>query len=92
VGTWEGDPQKDEIAISSDGSFSYTGVTGCVSRGSFVCPDKALTAGAMEVAIDSSSGAGCLSAGHYTCAFTLEASAMSYDCTGLESVQYQRKP
>jgi hypothetical protein len=91
VGTWDGEPQNDQITILSDGSFSYSGVSGCVSNGSFMCPEKDLTAGAMEVSIDSSSGAGCLPVGHYTCAFTLEEAVMSYDCTGLGSLQYRRK-
>jgi hypothetical protein len=91
VGTWAGVQQSDEITISGDGTFRYVGVSECVSSGSFACPDEALAAGAMEVAIESSTGAGCLPTGHYTCAFTLEADAMSYDCTGLVSLQYQRK-
>jgi hypothetical protein len=91
VGTWAGNPQNDQITISSNGSFLYSGVSGCVSSGSFACPEATVTSGTMQVLIGSSSGAGCLPAGDYTCAFTLEEDALSYDCTGSGSLQYRRR-
>lgn len=90
VGSWTGTAQNDRITISADKSFKYSGVDGCVSQGSFGCPDASVTSGTMRVTIDSSSGGACLPAGTYTCAFALNGNAMAYDCTGTGSLQYKR--
>ena len=89
VGTWSGTTQPDQIKISADGSFSYSGVGGCISSGTFSCPDKTVTSGTMRVSINTSSGGLCLPAGDYTCAFALNGNAMAYDCGG-GTLQYQR--
>ncbi len=91
VGTWQGTTQSDEIAISSNGAFRYAGVDGCVSTGTFACPDKTLTSGTMQVSIASSAGGLCLPAGSYVCKFALNGNAMGYDCTGTGLLQYKRK-
>lgn len=91
VGTWQGTTQSDEITISSNGAFRYAGVDGCVSTGTFACPDKSLTSGTMQVSIASSAGGACLPAGAYVCAFGLNGNAMGYDCTGTGTLQYRRK-
>jgi hypothetical protein len=90
VGTWSGTRQADSITISADGSFRYSGVGGCISSGTFACPDKTITSGTMRVSINTSSGGLCLPAGDYTCAFALNGNGMGYDCGG-GSLQYQRR-
>jgi hypothetical protein len=90
VGSWMGTTQNDRITISGNKSFKYSGVDGCVSQGSFGCPDASVTSGTMRVTIDSSSGGSCLPAGAYTCAFALNGNAMGYDCIGTGLLQYKR--
>lgn len=90
VGTWEGTTQSDQITIGSDGAFRYEGIDGCVSTGTFACPDASLSSGTMQVSISASGGGTCLPAGDFVCAFGLNGNAMAYDCTGTGALQYQR--
>lgn len=91
VGTWIGATIDDSITISADTSFRYSGVDGCTSTGSFVCPDSTMTSGTMQVFIETSSGGSCLSAAGYICAYVLTADSMAYDCTGGGALQYTRQ-
>ena len=63
VGTWQGTTQGDEISLSSNGAFRYAGADGCISTGTFACPDKSVTTGTMQVSVASSAGGACLPAG-----------------------------
>jgi len=91
VGTWLGVTVDDRIEISADGSFRYSGVDGCTSTGSFVCPESTMTSGSMQVFIDTSGGGSCLSAGGYICTYVLTGDSMAYDCTRGGSLEYTRE-
>lgn len=90
VGSWTGTTVGDSITIESGGAFSYRGADGCVSKGSFSCPDASVTQGSMKVSVDSSSGGTCLPAGDYSCQFALNGNAMAYNCGG-GALQYKRQ-
>jgi hypothetical protein len=89
VGNWTGTSFSDSIQINADGSFSYRGEGGCLSKGSFACPDASSTAGTIKVSIDSSVGANCLPVGDTTCEFSLNGNTMSFNW-GAGTLQYRR--
>lgn len=91
VGVWDGATRADELTIGSDLSFRYAGPDGCVSTGTFSCPDQNVASGTMQVSVLTSAGGVCLPAGNYVCGFALNGDTLAYDCTGGGALQYTRQ-
>lgn len=87
AGHWAGATQADQIDLSPSCAFKCTGVTGCVSAGTYAA--LLGTQGTVQVSIQSSTGGSCLPAGTYACAYGVSASTLSFNC-GAGAATYRR--
>ena len=86
-GKWIGTTVPDQIELSSDCAFNYSGVGGCTSAGSYAEPlaDK----GSVKVTIAASTGGLCLGAGDYSCSYSASTTTLTFNC-GAGTFSYSR--